>query len=211
MRNILKTALLGGALLLPAASLQAAIVAGEVTGGDSGGSFVQLDPAPGTNIGNNNNNSPNLFALDEMQNVTLASAVAGIAAGTVVDSHYVFFDPVNSPASSVIGNVTFDGPILALITGTSALAGSDGIFGNANVNYLNPNNRGLEGPDTASFMGNQVFVNFVATSPGDYIRVLTASAVPEPGTWAMMLLGFFGLGAALRQKPAKARSRVNYA
>jgi hypothetical protein len=27
-------------------------------------------------------------------------------------------------------------------------------------------------------------------------------AVPEPATWAMMLIGFFGLGAALRRRRA---------
>jgi len=38
----------------------------------------------------------------------------------------------------------------------------------------------------------------------------TSGAVPEPGTWAMMLLGFFGLGAAMRRKPATA-TRVRFA
>lgn len=32
----------------------------------------------------------------------------------------------------------------------------------------------------------------------------TVAAVPEPATWAMMLLGFFGLGAALRSRRAAA-------
>jgi len=31
----------------------------------------------------------------------------------------------------------------------------------------------------------------------------TAAAVPEPATWAMMLLGFAGLGAALRRRPLR--------
>lgn len=35
-------------------------------------------------------------------------------------------------------------------------------------------------------------------------------AVPEPATWAMMLLGFFGLGAAMRRKPA-VKTTVSYA
>jgi hypothetical protein len=33
---------------------------------------------------------------------------------------------------------------------------------------------------------------------------ITASAVPEPSTWAMMLLGFAGLGFAFRQSRRKA-------
>jgi hypothetical protein len=211
MRNILKTALLGGALLLPAASLQAAIVVGEVTGGNSGGSFVQLDPAPGTDVGQDSFNSPDLFAFDELQDQVLASALAGLSAGTAVNSHMVFFDPVNSPATTLIGSVTFDSDILAIITSSGVLRASDALLGNSNVNYLSAGNYGLEGADAASFAGNQLFLDLRATTPGDHIRVLTASAVPEPGTWAMMLLGFFGLGAALRGKPAKAEARVNYA
>jgi hypothetical protein len=35
------------------------------------------------------------------------------------------------------------------------------------------------------------------------------SAVPEPGTWAMMILGFFGLGLAMRSEKA-AKMRVSY-
>jgi hypothetical protein len=37
--------------------------------------------------------------------------------------------------------------------------------------------------------------------------VLQASAVPEPSTWAMMLLGFAGLGFAFRQS----RRKVSFA
>ena len=28
-----------------------------------------------------------------------------------------------------------------------------------------------------------------------------AGGVPEPSTWAIMLIGFFGLGAAMRRRP----------
>jgi hypothetical protein len=35
------------------------------------------------------------------------------------------------------------------------------------------------------------------------------SAVPEPGTWAMMILGFFGLGLAMRSEKATTM-RVSY-
>ena len=38
---------------------------------------------------------------------------------------------------------------------------------------------------------------------------LSVSVIPEPATWAMLLLGFFGIGAAIRSK-AKLRQRVSY-
>ena len=34
--------------------------------------------------------------------------------------------------------------------------------------------------------------------------VAAVTAVPEPGTWAMMLLGFLAVGAALRSAPRRA-------
>lgn len=43
-------------------------------------------------------------------------------------------------------------------------------------------------------------------------RPVGAPAVPEPATWAMMLLGFFGIGAAMRrQRPAVVNTAVSYA
>jgi hypothetical protein len=54
-------------------------------------------------------------------------------------------------------------------------------------------------------------VNFVLGAAGDYTYDSTGlkltvtgrdatGAVPEPATWAMMILGFFGMGATLRQR-----------
>lgn len=38
----------------------------------------------------------------------------------------------------------------------------------------------------------------------------TANAVPEPATWAMMMLGFGAMGAAMRRRP-KVATRIRYA
>ena len=193
----LRTAIIAlGAAALAALPAQAGVVSGNVTGGNAGGSFVELSPAPGFTVGNNNQQNPNLNAFDEVQNLTLAADVAGIMAGTRVSSHYVFFDP--QPSRSIVGNVTFDGAILAVITATGDLLASDALFGRPGVTYLNPAARGLEAGDTFSVVGNTLGVNWTASSPGDYIRVLTAAAGPEPGIWAMLLFGFFATGSALR-------------
>ena len=47
-------------------------------------------------------------------------------------------------------------------------------------------------------VGGQL-TNFTAVSSGNFSAGIT-SAVPEPATWAMMLLGFGGLGLALRSQ-----------
>jgi PEP-CTERM motif len=39
------------------------------------------------------------------------------------------------------------------------------------------------------------------------VTVATVAAIPEPATWAMMLLGFAGLGFAFRQS----RRKVSFA
>ena len=119
---------------------QAGIVGGAVTGGTAGGSFVLLNPVPGFTVGNNNQQSPNLFAFNEMQNLTLAAASGAIPAGTKVNSHYVFVDP--QPNRSVIGGVTFDGAILAVFSSTAQLLATDVQFGLAGVTISTPRRGG---------------------------------------------------------------------
>ena len=48
---------------------------------------------------------------------------------------------------------------------------------------------------------------------GNPSRLITTGgigAVPEPATWAMMLFGFFGVGAAVRRAPSVRRVAVRY-
>lgn len=61
----------------------------------------------------------------------------------------------------------------------------------------------LAGFQTFNFdVANLTSVNISADSPFqiDNVRLTAVAAVPEPGTWAMMLLGFGGIGLAMRRK-----------
>jgi hypothetical protein len=49
---------------------------------------------------------------------------------------------------------------------------------------------------------NQLYYNLGI----DNVRLDTRGGVPEPATWAMMLMGAFGLGAALRARKSAARA-----
>lgn len=208
-RNRIGVALLvaGGLLLLNIGGpATATIIGGAVTGGDSGGVFVKLTPplanpfGPPDSVGNDNFQSPNLFGFDENQNILLAAPLvvdvgtSPIPVGATVASHYVFFDP--GPAQHVIGTVDFDSDVLAIITSTGNLAASD-YLAHTGVNYLNPGARGLESGDSVTISGpRQILFNTFASSPGDYVRVLTTfspAAVPEPNT--AMLLGLGSLSA----------------
>lgn len=205
MKHWLAGLVAGIASIVTVAPAAATVVGGEVTGGTAlaaGGRFVKLlPPLPNPfglpdSVGNDNFQSPNLFAFDEDQNIVLTAPLVidvgsgPLSAGTIVASHYVFFDP--GPSQHVVGTVEFDAPVLGIITATANLANSD-FLANTGVTYLSPGQRGLEAGDSVSFSGtNRILFDTFASSPGDYVRVLTAFSpadIPEPGTLVLLSLG----------------------
>lgn len=172
-------------------------------------------------MGNDNQQQDKLFAFDEDQNIvlpstlTLGTGLAGfpeyqftIAEGTVVASHYVFFDPRSN--TRMVGSVTFDAVILGVAADTDDLFATDFLANNA-VTYNNPTARGIEtGSDSFSLSadGLTLSVDFRASTPGDYLRVFTAQSptgpepmppVPLPAP-ALLLIGGLGALAALRRR-----------
>jgi len=161
------------------------LATGQIVGGDA------TTIAPPAAVGADNFDTDELFAFAERQNVTLSSdlTVDGgvIAAGTVVSSFYVVYDPDETGA--FVGTVEFADQIIGVITDTAGQNASD-FLGAPGTNYLNPSLRGLEDPpDTASFSGSVLSVNLQASTPGDAIRVIT---VPAPAS-ALALVGLAGL------------------
>lgn len=168
---------------------KAKITSGLVTGGTAlsaeGRFVVKTDPI-GT-VGQDDQQSANLFAFGERQNFLLTSPLtvnipggdvqqAGIVipAGSVVSSYYIVFDPKKH--RTIKGTVHFSTSVLGIITSRDLLTASD-LFGNPTAVYQNPDLRGLEAAagDAATLADAQtVSVSFSASSPGDYIRVITA-------------------------------------
>lgn len=213
------------AFLLLAISIPAfaSSVTGTVTGGTAltaGGTFQSLTVPlnnllrPPNSVGNDNFQSPNLFEFDEQQNFVLTRPLvvdvgsSPIPSGTTVSSFYVFFDP--GPSENVIGTVNFGSNILGIITSTTDLASSD-FLGASGVNYLNPGSRGLEAGDSVTISGtNQIPVDVTASSPGDYVRVITAetsatTTMPEPGLMATGLVALALAALRGRRLPSCAR------
>jgi len=212
-RQCLQIPAVGLSLILWAGLASGSIITGSVTGGSAlgaGGTFVELTPplanpfGPPNSVGNDTFQSPNLFGFDEDQNILLAAPLpfdtgGFAAAGTVVASHYVFFDP--GPIQTMLGTVDFDSTVLGIISSTGLLFASD-FLANTGVNYLNPAARGLEAGDAVFISGaQQISFDVSASTPGDYVRVITAfspGAVPEPGTLFLVGLGAIFAARKLR-------------
>lgn len=161
-------------------SANAAVVGGSINLAVTPGINYQTI-APPPQVGQNNHNDPTLYAFNELQDVTLGNDLfvdgGSISAGTRVNVHYVFFDP-DGP-SRAVGDVTFDGDILGVMSSRFLLVASDFLRA-PSTNYNSPFSilRGLESNDAYAFLDDKLFVDFRASSPGDYIRVVTTVPIP---------------------------------
>jgi len=219
MKKILALSAAVTALSIPN-SLHAVIISGSVESGS--GSFVKLSPGftesnPDNTVGKNTFQTPNLYGFDEAQNVAVASGGllpdigSFIEPGTIVASHYIFFDPHKS--ASQTGNVLFDAKILGILGTTDSLFTSD-YLAQTGITYLNPRLRGLESRDKVEINElntKRIDLNWRASSPGDYIRVITetsptAAQVPDSGN-TFILLGT-GLGYLLFARSLRQRARL---
>jgi hypothetical protein len=170
-------------LALSATSAQALVIGGEIVQQNGTGTFETLDPALGFTVGNDNFDSCNLFAFNEDQNIVLVEPIrvdigsqsGFIAQGTEVASHYVFFDSLNG---THYGYVDFDAPILGIAAYQDTMGATD-FLANTNVTYIGEELRGLEDND-AAWVDEQdrhrLWVYWSGSSPGDYIRVFTATS-----------------------------------
>lgn len=163
---------------------------------------MQLIPAftqtnPDNTVGGDTFLDPNLYGFDEGQFTVsddLASEVAGLTAGMVVESHYIAYNP--RQRTTLAGYVDFDAPIVGIATSLSGMLAANTLV-NTGVTYLNPRFVGPERVDRAAIDNiTRVLLNFRASSPGDYMRVFTMvqpPQVPLPAAAWMFLAGLAGL------------------
>jgi hypothetical protein len=203
-----------------------AAAAAALLAASSAGATILSGPTmiePPLALGKNPFQEKKFFAFYEAQNVILDQKLrvkgGWIPAGELVSSQYVLYDPRGITRESV--TITFDSEILGVITSSKQLKKSD-FLGKSGVSYKRFKMRGREFRDhfTISADGKSITFRNRASSPGDYIRIVTRGReivppppppppvdpppVPEPG--AALL---FGLGVALvkltagRKRPSR--------
>ncbi|MEM9438466.1 MAG: hypothetical protein AAGA15_15670 [Pseudomonadota bacterium] len=173
--------------LVCAAPVEATILGGEIVRQTGSGQFVKLETGERFAVGEDNFNTDHLYGFDEDQNITLGAPIrvdiggveGMIAQGTVVASHYVFFDSINGLQ---VGYVDFDAAILGVAALPASMDATD-FLANTNVDYISTDLRGLEQGDYAWIdedIPERLWVYWAGSSPGDYIRVFTARSAAAP-------------------------------
>lgn len=158
-----------------------------------------------------------------------AHASVSIDAGTTVSTTSVSGTP-ESFSFGYAGTGT-DSPFTQLLNWTNTLAASTSItlsgIGDIDITTVLLTGTGLgagislpqllNNPDTFSLSNQNLLagsytlaVTGTRGTSGSFGGNVSASALPEPGTWAMMLMGFGFIGYAMRRNRSKVTTRVHY-
>lgn len=128
----------------------------------------------------------NLVELDTNANSSISRL---IQAGDYVLSFYYSDRPSVSAASNGID----------VLLGNSTLYSVAGGLGGAQTNWTQKTvSFSIDAPTTLSFAATGISDSF-----GGYLDDIRLQAVPEPGTWAMMIAGFGIIGGAMRRRGAR--------
>ena len=103
--------------------------------------------------------------------------------------------PIAAPTGNY-GNYFTSGPGFLDGSGTRFFTNS-GI----DVRFFQQSNNGLYRVNTFGAFGSSEYVTVTSS-------LIPAAAVPEPAVWAMLLMGFGAVGAALRRRPTSAAARA---
>jgi len=135
-----------------------------------------------------------------------------IPAGTHVDSWLLHFDPVGTPqlALALSGSITFDRPVLGIEVLSTSLDNTDGLLGASGSEYtLRDPLKGLELAvgmagintfDGITLSADRKTVTTILSTQLNFDQVRIITAVPEPSSFAMLIVGGLSLLACCRRR-----------
>lgn len=160
-------------------------------------------------------------AADVAFSGSVAGAVSNVGDPSVCSSGFFHTYVLPTAGTSPLGAFTYSSDVCQAagqpITGTFNIVLGDGSLSgtqvgmatpvppfpptlfNLLINYTITGGTGAYAGATGSFVGTGT----VNTSSGTSLISLNFRAVPEPATWAMMLVGFAGIGMAMRRSRAR--------
>lgn len=164
---------------------------GSVTGGESPvalSSAMQTDPGPG--------------GLSSVLTYALPAGFTVVPGDVhLTDADFgTFLDVIRF--NQIVGAVALPGSIAFYsdnVDGFDALADTSGPPGSAYTNLVSIPEVGPEGNNGALYTPTANQPGYVAGFLVTY-HFISDSAVPEPATWAMMMLGFGAIGLAMRRR-----------
>jgi hypothetical protein len=151
--------------------------------------------------------------------VNTANGIAYISPGYYQEyyggSGYGFSSPVSSTATFGGQSLSFAGSYFAYAFGGDSAYGGGGLEQFETEDYYDYNSASIEGVSgypsfqSGTGTGGSAYLSLSNGGNDGYVYAnitsVTASAVPEPSTWAMMLAGFAGLGFVAYRKTKNER------
>jgi hypothetical protein len=190
--KLVACAALFGAVFCNTSSQAAAVIGSSVTGGLFFGTLNQFDPV--------NGNVPTGFSNYTSGGLTVTIAEPAIEFGFNDTAN---FDTVNITATQIIITDVRTGPLASVASSSPfKITLTDTSFPDGITQLSNSFDSSAFTLSGSTF----TFNSFGTSQPATYTAVFDfAAAVPEPSTWAMMILGFAGIGfMAYRRKSKRA-------
>ena len=135
--------------------------------------------------------------------------IGGGGTGAITDT-IVFSSPVLNPVIAIwsLGQGGGEAEFDFSTAPTFEAGGPSAEYGGVPVVVSGSITSGYEGNGSVAFLGTYSSISFTNPNSEDWYGFTVGSAVPEPSTWAMMTLGFAGLGFAAFRRKAGSRLAI---